>query len=214
MIFMKMIQSHLHLLPKILSILFVLVSNAAFADVYIDTSQTEEIKISSYELNEHHSIVIESIAIEDDVLDTAQNAVAPSESNVGAYSSLPYNHEVIAAAKETSLDPALIHAVIATESRHNPKAQSNKGAYGLMQLMPTTARRFNVKDRNNPEQNIVAGAKYLRELLTLFKGDLKLTLAAYNAGPNAVKKYKNQIPPYKETMHYVPKVLKYYQQYS
>ena len=203
-----MIQSHIFLLLKVFSIFFALVSNAAFADVYIDTSQTEEIKITSYALDEH-----QSVAIEDDmVVDSAD--ITPESKLGSAYASLPYNHEVVAAAKETSLDPALIHAVIATESKHNPRAKSNKGAFGLMQLMPATARRFNVKDKNDPKQNIVAGAKYLRELLTLYKGDLKLTLAAYNAGPAAVKKYSNHIPPYRETMHYVPKVLKYYQQYS
>lgn len=208
---MNMIQSHTFLLFKVLSIFFALVSNIALADVYIDTSQTEEIKISSYELDQRHSITIE----EEDVVDGAQNGLITPESKFGStYSGLPYNHEVIAAAKETSLDPALIHAVIATESRHNPRALSNKGAFGLMQIMPATARRFNVKDKNDPKQNIVAGAKYLRELLTLYKGDLKLTLAAYNAGPGAVKKYSNHIPPYRETMHYVPKVLKFYQQYS
>lgn len=208
---MNMNQSNTLLLLKILSFLFAFVCNNALADVYLDTSQTEEIKISSYALYEHHSITIE----EEEVVDGAQNIVITPKSKLsGAYLSLPYNHEVMAAAKETSLDPALIHAVIATESKHNPRALSNKGAYGLMQLMPTTARRFNVKDKNNTKQNIVAGAKYLRELLTLFNGDLKLTLAAYNAGPGAVKKYSNQIPPYKETMQYVPKVLKYYQQYS
>ena len=205
---MNMIQSHTLLLLKILSFLFAFVCNGALADVYIDTLQTEEIKITSYALDEHHSVTIE----EDAVVDSADITLESKPRS--AYSSLPYNHEVVAAAKETSLDPALIHAVIATESKHNPRAQSNKGAFGLMQLMPATARRFNVKDRNDPKQNIVAGAKYLRELLTLYKGDLKLTLAAYNAGPGAVKKYSNHIPPYRETMHYVPKVLKYYQQYS
>ncbi len=211
---MYMIQSPTHFWLKVFSFFIVLVCNAALADVYIDTSQTEEIKISSNVLDPYHSITIG-----EEVVDTAQNVevaeemLASSNANL-PYSSLPYNNEVMAAAKETSLDPALIHAVIATESKHNPRAHSNKGAYGLMQLMPTTARRFNVKDKNNPKQNIVAGAKYLRELLTLFKGDLKLTLAAYNAGPGAVKKYSNHIPPYRETMHYVPKVLKYYQQYS
>lgn len=203
-----MIQSHIFLLLRVFSIFFVFVCNGALADVYLDTSQTEEIKITSYALYEH-----QSVAIEDDiVVDSAD--IAPESTLRATYSSLPYNHEVIAAAKETSLDPALIHAVIATESKHNPRAQSNKGAFGLMQLMPATARRFNVKDRNDPKQNIVAGAKYLRELLTLYKGDLQLTLAAYNAGPAAVKKYSNHIPPYKETIHYVPKVLKYYRQYS
>lgn len=203
-----MIRSHTLLLLKILSFLFAFVCNGALADVYIDTLQTEEIKITSYALDEHHSVTIE----EDAVVDSADISLKSKPRST--YSSLPYNHEVVAAAKETSLDPALIHAVIATESKHNPRAQSNKGAFGLMQLMPATARRFNVKDRNDPKQNIVAGAKYLRELLTLYKGDLKLTLAAYNAGPGAVKKYSNHIPPYRETMHYVPKVLKYYQQYS
>ena len=83
-----------------------------------------------------------------------------------------------------------------------------------MQLMPETSRRFNVLDKNNPKQNILAGAKYLRELLKLFNGDLKLSLAAYNAGPAAVQKFGGKIPPYKETVNYVPKVLKYYKQYS
>ena len=213
---MNMVNSQTLLLLKLLSILFALVSNVALADVYIDTSQTEEIKITSYQLDPEHSVILDDNV----VLDAAQNTAVTLESKLSStysglsYSSLPYNHEVLAAAKETLLDPALIHAVIATESRHNPRALSNKGAFGLMQIMPATARRFNVKDRNDPKQNIVAGAKYLRELLTLYKGDLKLTLAAYNAGPGAVKKYSNHIPPYRETMHYVPKVLKYYQQYS
>ena len=208
---MNMMQSQTLLLFKILSISLVFLCNNAAADVYIDTSQNDEIKITSYELDQHHSLAIE----DDAVLDDNQNMIVTPESKAGnAYSSLPYNHEVVAAAKATSLDPALIHAVIATESKHNPRAQSNMGALGLMQLMPATARRFNVKDRNDPKQNITAGAKYLRELLTLYKGDLKLTLAAYNAGPGAVKKYNNRIPPYKETIHYVPKVLKYYRLYS
>jgi soluble lytic murein transglycosylase-like protein len=127
---------------------------------------------------------------------------------------LPYHQEVLLAANETAIEPALIHAVIATESKHNARAKSNKGALGLMQLMPATARRFHVKDRNDPKQNILAGSKYLRELLNLYQGDLTLTLAAYNAGPGAVQKYSNRIPPYKETMRYVPKVLKYYKKYS
>ncbi|HEY0563315.1 MAG TPA: lytic transglycosylase domain-containing protein, partial [Methylophilus sp.] len=91
---------------------------------------------------------------------------------------------------------------------------SKKGAYGLMQLMPATASRFQVGYRHNTQQNIVAGARYLQELLALFNNDLSLALAAYNAGPNAVKRYQYQIPPYLETKRYVPKVLKYYRQYS
>jgi soluble lytic murein transglycosylase-like protein len=81
-----------------------------------------------------------------------------------------------------------------------------------MQLMPGTAKRFNVHNAYDPKQNILAGAQYLRELQTLFKGNIQLVLAAYNAGPNAVAKYGFKIPPYLETRLYVPKVLGVYQQ--
>lgn len=127
---------------------------------------------------------------------------------------LPFNDEVAVAARETALEPALIHAVIAVESNHNPKAISPKGAYGLMQLMPATAKRFNASNKNDFKTNILAGAQYLRELLTLFNGNVELTLAAYNAGPYAVRKYHNQIPPYLETRAYVPKVMKLYRKFS
>jgi soluble lytic murein transglycosylase-like protein len=127
---------------------------------------------------------------------------------------LPFNDEVVVAAAETALDPALIHAVIAVESNHNPKALSPKGAFGLMQLMPATAKRFNASNKKDFKQNILAGAKYLQELLTLFDGNIELALAAYNAGPSAVEKFHNQIPPYLETRTYVPKVMKLYRKFS
>lgn len=127
---------------------------------------------------------------------------------------LPFDKEVLSAAHETQIEPALIHAIMTVESNYNLHAQSKKGAYGLMQLMPETARRFKILDRKDPKQNILAGAKYLRELLNLYKGDMKLAIAAYNAGPAAVQRYSGKIPPYKETMEYVPKVMKYYRLYS
>lgn len=127
---------------------------------------------------------------------------------------LPFDKEVLSAAEETEMEPALIHAIMTVESNHKLHAKSKKGAYGLMQLMPETARRFKVIDKRDPKQNILAGAKYLRELLNLFNGDIKLALAAYNAGPGAVQKYFGKIPPYKETKEYVPKVMKYYREYS
>jgi soluble lytic murein transglycosylase-like protein len=119
---------------------------------------------------------------------------------------------VISAARLTSIEPALLHAVIRVESNYNPNALSPRGAQGLMQLMPSTAKRFNVHNAYDPKQNVLAGARYLRELQTLFKGNLQLVLAAYNAGPNAVTKYGFNIPPYLETRLYVPKVLSFYQQ--
>lgn len=115
------------------------------------------------------------------------------------------------AAKRHKLPYHLIHAVIRAESAYNTNAVSHAGAQGLMQLMPATAERFGVKDPFNPRQNINGGSRYLSYLLKLFKGDYKLALAAYNAGENAVIRYGNRIPPYKETQNYVRKVLKFYQ---
>lgn len=125
-----------------------------------------------------------------------------------------YHAHVIAAARAYSLDPALIHAVISAESGYNPLARSPKGARGLMQLMPGTAKRYGVQNPLDPKQNINAGAAYLRDLLKLFGNDLNLALAAYNAGETSVMEYGNRIPPYRETKQYVPKVLSYYRRYK
>lgn len=117
------------------------------------------------------------------------------------------------AARATRLDAALIHAVISAESGYNPFARSRKGAAGLMQLMPDTARRYGVKNRLDPAQNISGGARYLRDLIRMFNNDLQLAVAAYNAGENAVVRAGNRIPPYQETMAYVPRVMSYYRKY-
>jgi len=117
------------------------------------------------------------------------------------------------AARATRLEPALIHAVISAESGYNPFARSRKGAAGLMQLMPETAKRYGVKNRLDPTQNISGGARYLRDLIRLFNNDVQLAVAAYNAGENAVVRYGNRIPPYQETMTYVPRVMTYYKKY-
>ncbi|MBI5582494.1 MAG: lytic transglycosylase domain-containing protein [Deltaproteobacteria bacterium] len=119
------------------------------------------------------------------------------------------NH-VAEAAKFYDLDQKLIKAVIQVESNYNPLARSPKGAQGLMQLMPGTARDLEVADPYNPRQNIIGGSRYLRYLLDLFNNDLQLALAAYNAGPERVNQYRG-IPPYLETRSYVEKVLRKYQ---
>ena len=116
------------------------------------------------------------------------------------------------AAQKTNVPTALLQAIINVESNYNPDAISPKGAVGLMQLMPTTAKRYGVTDRTDPQKNIDGGAHYLRDLLKKFEGDVSLTLAAYNAGENAVVRYGHKIPPYKETQEYVKKVLKIYNQ--
>ncbi len=114
------------------------------------------------------------------------------------------------AAYAHGLDPWLLHAVIRAESAYNPLAQSSKGAIGLMQLMPDTAARYGVRDPWNPEENIYAGARYLRDLMGMFGSDVRLAVAAYNAGEGNVQKYGNQIPPFDETRGYVSKVLDFY----
>jgi soluble lytic murein transglycosylase-like protein len=125
-----------------------------------------------------------------------------------------YASQIQAAAIANNVEAALIRAVIAVESGYNPSAVSRAGAVGLMQLMPKTAKRYNVTDSHDPEQNIHGGAQYLRDLLHMFNNNLHLAIAAYNAGEQAVMKYGNRIPPYRETVAYVPKVMKFYKQYS
>ena len=110
----------------------------------------------------------------------------------------------------TRLRPALIHAVVRAESAYRSDALSSKGAMGLMQLMPATAKRYGVNDRSDPAQNLRGGSEYLRDLLVMFENDLQLALAAYNAGENAVIRYGRQIPPYPETQNYVRKVIGFY----
>jgi soluble lytic murein transglycosylase-like protein len=125
-----------------------------------------------------------------------------------------YHAQILQAARVFQLEPALLHAVISAESGYNALARSPKGARGLMQLMPDTARRYGVDNPLDPEQNIHGGAAYLRDLLTLFGNDVNLALAAYNAGEGRVMEYGNRIPPYRETTQYVPKVLNYYKRYK
>jgi soluble lytic murein transglycosylase-like protein len=127
--------------------------------------------------------------------------VAPGATGLDAYRDM-----VQAASHKYGLDPTLLAAVAQTESGFNPRAQSQAGAKGLMQLMDATARGLGVTDSFDPAQSLDGGARFLSGLLKQFNGDVRLALAAYNAGPVAVKKYGG-IPPYQETQRYVPKVL-------
>jgi soluble lytic murein transglycosylase-like protein len=110
-------------------------------------------------------------------------------------------------ARQTQVSPDLIHAVIAAESGYDPKAVSRKGAIGLMQLLPATGKRFGAADLYSVEQNVAAGAGYLKWLMGMFGEDLELVLAAYNAGEQAVMRAGRRIPPYPETQAYVRNVL-------
>jgi soluble lytic murein transglycosylase-like protein len=120
---------------------------------------------------------------------------------------------ILQAASRHEIDPALVKAIIMAESGYNPNAISQRGAKGLMQLMPSTAEALGVEDVFNPEQNISGGVRYFKKLVNRFDGDIKLALAAYNAGSKKVRYYQG-IPPYKSTHHYIEKVFKYYKQYK
>jgi len=129
----------------------------------------------------------------------------PSQADIQKYLSI-----IDTAAKAYGVDAMLVHAVISAESGYNPYALSRAGAMGLMQLMPETARRYGVQNMMDPVENIHGGVRYLRDLLTMFKGRVDLAVAAYNAGENAVIRSGHRVPPYAETRTYVPKVLGFY----
>ena len=124
-----------------------------------------------------------------------------------------FNSIVARASKRHQVEPALIKAIIMAESGYNPRAISNKGAMGLMQLMPVTAAELGIEDSFNPEHNINGGVRYYKKLLKRLDGDIELALAAYNAGIQTVKKYRG-VPPYKATRHYIKKVFHYYKLYK
>ena len=124
-----------------------------------------------------------------------------------------YDSFIRMAANQFEVDPLLVKAIIKAESHFNPNAVSKVGAQGLMQLMPETAKDLNVEDPFDPQQNIFGGTKYLRKLLGLFKGDIQLAVAAYNAGPNRVIQH-GKIPTLTETSRYVKKVISHYDEYK
>lgn len=132
----------------------------------------------------------------------------PSAADIQRYAGI-----IETAARAYGVDKALVHAVISAESGYNAQAVSRTGAQGLMQLMPQTARRYGVRDVMDPVQNIHGGVKYLHDLLVMFKGNIELAVAAYNAGENAVMRY-GRIPPYAETLGYVPRVLGFYHKFQ
>ena len=117
---------------------------------------------------------------------------------------------IVESGKRNSVDPLLLYSIMHQESSFKSRALSHKGARGLMQLMPFTASRFGVTNIWDPKQNIEGGARYMRFLLDLFDGDVRLALAGYNAGEGAVKKYGYKVPPYSETQEYVRRIGKRY----
>jgi hypothetical protein len=123
----------------------------------------------------------------------------------------PFAGIIAAASRRHGVDEALVHSIVFVESSYDPEAVSSQGALGLMQLMPVTAERYGVRDALDPAQNVDGGVRFLRDLLDLFEGDIELTIAAYNAGANAVIRAGYRIPGNTETLAFVPRVLGYYE---
>lgn len=185
------------------------ISWAGMADIYILTQENGEISLSNTQVDSRYELLLSSPQENPASLATTAGTAPPSP----LAQKMPFGSLVEETARATNMEAALLHAVIRTESGHNPRAVSRKGATGLMQLMPETAKRYGVVDRYDPADNVRGGARYLKDLMTLFNNDIGLTLAAYNAGENAVARHGNKIPPYRETTKYVDMVMKRYDRY-
>jgi hypothetical protein len=149
-------------------------------------------------------IVPDEVPHPEPVAEDSQGAVPSADPQVLA--STPYGEIIAAMSEAHGVDPMLVRALIQVESNYRARAKSHKGAMGLMQLMPSTAREYQVRNPYDPKSNIAAGVRHLKGLLERFNGAVDLALAAYNAGEGAVKKFKG-VPPYRETRNYVSRIL-------
>jgi len=195
--------------PWLLLLLGCCLCRPGWADIYAYTAADGTVSLSNVPTDERYALLIGA----------QEQAVATSPSTVGRkeksdLAKAGYDSVVDEVSRAYGVESALLHAVISVESRYNPKAVSRKGAIGLMQLMPQTAKRYGVANAFDPRQNLHGGAHYLRDLLRMFNNDVSLALAAYNAGEQAVMKHGNRIPPYGETLRYVPLVLAFYERYQ
>jgi soluble lytic murein transglycosylase len=169
-------------------------ANIAASDIYMRVGKNGTVYFSNVPASNGYSLYIRT---------------RRSNNNIKYYGHILYDKIIIRASKKYNVSPKLIEAVIKAESGYNIRAVSDKGAEGLMQLMPQTQRSLDVTDPFNPSQNIYGGTEYLKSLIVKYGGNLPLALAAYNAGSKAVKKYGG-IPPYGETRNYVNEVMGYY----
>lgn len=191
-----------------LLLLLTCLASAAHADIFGYTDESGTLVLSDVQADTRYALLLKTEIAQQPAL-----AIARTGGRINWENQKRFLPLVSAAAKSYQVDEALLHALISTESGYEPGALSKKGAVGLMQVMPNTGKRYGVSNLRDPSQNIVAGARYLRDLLRQFDNDLPLVLAAYNAGENAVLRYGKRIPPYRETTQYVPRVLALYKKF-
>ena len=184
------------------------------AQIYVgDSGAGGSIVMSNFKSSDASNLLVgtqpsASDAVAGRQIDT-QSALPTTKRNSLPSSSPELRRMIARISVEVGVSADLLHAVIAAESRYDPMALSHRGAIGLMQLLPATAKRFGALNPYIPHENVRAGAQYLKWLMQMFDGDLELVLAAYNAGEQAVVKAGRRIPPYAETLAYVPRVLGY-----
>ena len=177
-------------------------SNTCRADIYFYVDAAGGAHFSNVPADEHYRLLL-----------AAPRSANRSDSGAAVAwlaRAASFDHLIEDAAHAHAVQSALVRALIVVESGFNPRALSKRGAIGLMQLRPETARRYGVRDIYDPAQNIGAGVRYLSDLMTLYDSNTELALAAYNAGEAAVARYGGHIPPYRETQEYVPNVLRVY----
>lgn len=185
------------------------ISNAAHSDIYTFTDEAGTPNFSNVPMDERYVLTLRT-----EQADEPTKYALHRSNSFSRLQQKNFTPAIKRAASTYHLDPALLHAVITAESAYKVNAVSNKGAMGLMQLMPETARHYGVTDSFDPDQNILAGAQHLSRLLKRFNNDLHLALAAYNSGEANVIKYGIRIPPFAETTAYVPKVMGLYRKYQ
>jgi len=214
-----------HLLPTALLALLAMAVPASAEIVFLTSGRTLSVK--SHKVDGDHIVltlrsggevtcdksIVEKVEpdevpyIDPDAAKTAEpEAATPAEPDEALLDGTPYGEIIASVSEAQGVNPLLVRALIQVESKFRPTARSRKGAMGLMQLMPSTAREYNVRNPFEPKANIEAGIKHLKSLIERFGSSLELGLAAYNAGPGAVEKF-NGVPPYRETRDYVSRIL-------
>lgn len=178
-----------------------------WADIYAYSADDGTVNLSNVPTNNRYTLLLSSSQKEMPLAGPRKPLLKPANK-------VQYDRIVAEIARTYGLDSALLHAVISVESGYSPTAVSRKGAAGLMQLMPKTAQRYGITDSFDPVQNLHGGARHLQYLLRIFDNDISLALAAYNAGEGSVLRYGKRIPPFRETVNYVPQVLGFYQMYQ